>query len=83
MFDIIVPIYRISEEFILRAFDSIKAQSFTDYEVYVCDGTPEEHQIYDAKAVVECYGFNYIRQDPSHQRVGGARNQGQQTKLPL
>ena len=75
MFDVIVPIYRISEEFILRALDSIKAQSFTDYEVYVCDGTPEEHQTYDAKAVVECYGFNYIRQDPSHQRVGGARNQ--------
>jgi hypothetical protein len=75
MFDVIVPIYRISEEFILRALDSIKAQSFTDYEVYVCDGTPPEHQIYDAKAVVECYGFNYVDQDPSHPLVGGARNQ--------
>jgi len=75
MFDVIVPIYRISEEFILRALDSIKAQSFTDYEVYVCDGTPPEHQTYDAKAVVECYGFNYLRQDPAHPLVGGARNQ--------
>ena len=74
-FDIIVPIYRISEELILRAFDSIKAQSFTDYEVYVCDGTPLEHSIYDAQAVVECYGFNYLRQDHAHTRVGGARNQ--------
>ena len=75
MFDIIVPIYRISEEFLLRALDSIKIQLFTDYEVYVCDGTPTEHETYDTKAVVECYGFNYIRQDPSHPLVGGARNQ--------
>ena len=35
MFDIIVPIYRISEELILKALDSIKAQTLTDYEVYV------------------------------------------------
>ena len=75
MFDIIVPIYRISEELILKALDSIKAQTLTDYEVYVCDGTPTEHQTYDAQAVVECYGFNYIRQAPSHPLVGGARNQ--------
>lgn len=75
MFDVIVPIYRISEEFLLRALDSIKAQTMTDYTVYVCDGTPIQHQGYDAKAVVECYGFNYLRQDPSHPLVGGARNQ--------
>jgi len=75
MFDIIVPIYRISEELLLKALDSIKAQTLTDYEVYVCDGTPTEHQTYDAQAVVECYGFNYIRQALSHPLVGGARNQ--------
>ena len=75
MFDIIVPIYRISEEFLLRALDSIKVQTLTDYEVYVCDGTPTEHQTYDAQAVVECYGFNYLRQAPSYPLVGGARNQ--------
>ena len=75
MFDVIVPIYRISEEFILRALDSIKAQTMTEYTVYVCDGTPPEHQIYDAQAVVECYGFNYLRQDLTRKLVGGARNQ--------
>ena len=75
MFDIIVPIYRISEEFLLRALDSIKAQTMTDYTVYVCDGTPPEHQTYDAKAVIECYGFTYLRQDPARKLVGGARNQ--------
>ena len=75
MFDIIVPIFRISEELLLKALDSIKAQTFTGYEVYICDGTPTEHQRYDTKAVVECYGFNYIRQDPAQPLVGGARNQ--------
>ena len=75
MFDVIVPIYRISEEFLLRALDSLKDQTMTDYTVYVCDGTPVEHQEYDAQAVVECYGFNYLRQDPAHPLVGGARNQ--------
>ena len=75
MFDVIVPIYRISEEFLLRALDSIKAQTFQEYEVYVCDGTPIQHQDYDANAVVKSYGFNYLRQDPSYTLVGGARNQ--------
>ncbi|MCP4123692.1 MAG: glycosyltransferase [Bacteroidetes bacterium] len=75
MFDVIVPIYRISEEFLLRALDSIKAQTFQEYEVYVCDGTPIQHQDYDANALVKSYGFNYLRQDPSHPLVGGARNQ--------
>jgi len=75
MFDVIVPIYRISEEFLLRALDSIKAQTFQQYEVYVCDGTPIQHQDYDANAVVKSYGFNYLRQDLSYTLVGGARNQ--------
>ena len=75
MFDIIVPIYRISEEFLLRALDSIKIQGNTNYKVYVCDGTPTEHQTYDAKTLVESYGFNYIIQDPLQHLVGGARNQ--------
>ena len=27
------------------------------------------------KAVIECYGFTYLRQDPARKLVGGARNQ--------
>jgi len=75
MFDVIIPIYRISKPFLERCLESVFDQTFEDYTVYVCDGTPVEHQDYDAKAFVESYGFNYVRQDPTHPLVSGARNQ--------
>ena len=40
MFDVIVPIYRISKAFLERCLESIDDQTFEDYTVYVCDGTP-------------------------------------------
>lgn len=75
MFDVIIPIYRISKPFLTRCLESVFDQTLEDYTVYVCDGTPVEHQDYDAQALVESYGFNYFRQDPSHPLVSGARNQ--------
>jgi len=75
MFDVIIPIYRISKPFLTRCLESVFDQTLEDYTVYVCDGTPVEHQDYDAQAFVESYGFNYFRQDPSHPLVSGARNQ--------
>ena len=75
MFDIIIPIYRISKPFLTRCLESVFDQTFDDYTVYVCDGTPKKYQDYDAQAFVESYGFNYLRQDPAHPLVSGARNQ--------
>jgi glycosyltransferase involved in cell wall biosynthesis len=75
MFDVIIPIYRISKSFLTRCLESVFDQTLDDYTVYVCDGTPVEHQDYDAQALVESYGFNYFRQDPAHPLVSGARNQ--------
>jgi len=75
MFDVIIPIYRISKPFLERCLESVFDQTLDDYTVYVCDGTPVEHQDYDAQALVESYGFNYLRQDPAHPLVSGARNQ--------
>ena len=87
MFDIIVPIYRIPKSFLERCLESIDDQTFTDYTVYVCDGTPEEHQDYNAEALVLSYGFEYLRQDPAQPLVGGARNQavatGYQPRIPF
>ncbi len=78
MFDIIVPIFRIKESFLVRALDSISNQviSKESYEVFVVDGTPKAYQDYDAKSLVASYGFNYLRQSPERKLVGGARNQG-------
>jgi len=76
LFDIIVPIFRIKEEFLKRALDSISNQINTSYEVFVVDGTPIHHQDYDAESLVASYGFNYLRQSHERKLVGGARNQG-------
>lgn len=78
MFDIIIPIFRISETFLVRALDSVKQQSFEEYQVFVIDGTPAEYKTYDAKELVLSYGnqFSYLVQEPTYKLVGGARNQG-------
>jgi glycosyltransferase involved in cell wall biosynthesis len=71
MFDVIVPIYNVAEPLLTKCFDSIAAQTFQEYEVWVCDGKPSE----ETKRLVESYGFNYLEQDEERKRVGGARNQ--------
>ena len=78
MFDIIVPIFRIKESFLVRALDSISNQIINEesYEVFVVDGTPKAYQDYDAESLVASYGFNYLRQSLERKLVGGARNQG-------
>jgi len=77
LFDIIIPIFRISEEFLVRALDSVKNQSYTQgIEVFVIDGTPEKYKEYDTQSLVNSYGFNYLVQEPTYKLVGGARNQG-------
>jgi|APSaa5957512535_1039671.scaffolds.fasta_scaffold36573_2 glycosyltransferase involved in cell wall biosynthesis len=78
MFDIIVPIFRIKEDFLKRALDSISNQEISKelYSVFVVDGTPTHHQDYDAESLVASYGFNYLLQSHERKLVGGARNQG-------
>jgi len=46
MFDVIVVTYKVSPEFITRCLDSILSQTFSDYHVYICDGTPEDYEGY-------------------------------------
>ena len=70
-FDVIIPIYRVSEELLRRCFDSVKSQSFQDIAVFVCDGAPTEEN----RQLVEGYGFHYLEQGENYKRVGGARNQ--------
>ena len=72
MFDVIIPIYNVEQSLLIACFDSVKEQTFSEYEVWVCDGKPTN----ETKTLVERYGFNYIEQDNErHKRVGGARNQ--------
>lgn len=70
---IIVPIYKV-EEYIARCLDSIKAQTFTDFEVIMIDdGTPDR-----SADIAERYTadprFKLFRQ--SNAGVGAVRNRG-------
>lgn len=48
MFDVVVVTYKVSPDFLTRCLDSIKSQTYTDYSVWICDGTPEDYEGYDA-----------------------------------
>ena len=68
-FSVIIPAYN-SAEFIRRALDSVKAQSFTDYElIVVCDACTDE----TADVAAE-YGARV--EITHHHNVGLARNRG-------
>jgi len=78
MFDVIVVTYKVSPDFITRCLDSIQSQTFTDYQVYICDGTPENYEHYDdIMKTFETYlsdsRFTLLRQ--TGRGVSQARNQ--------
>lgn len=80
LFDIIIPIFRIPQDFLKRALDSILSQEAQpSYEVFIVDGTPADKAEYDVVSFVSSNypsNFQVIKQDPSRLLVGGARNQG-------
>ena len=48
MFDVIVPVFKTRPELIQKCLNSLAAQQFKDFEVWVVDGTPEDHERYSA-----------------------------------
>tara|TARA_B100001094_G_C18195950_1_gene810968 strand:- start:11141 stop:12082 length:942 start_codon:yes stop_codon:yes gene_type:complete len=75
MFDVIVPTYQPPISLLKKCLESIRKQSFQDYTVWICDGTPEDWRRYDAmQQVFEEYPeFNYEKQ--TGEGVSQARNQ--------
>ncbi len=41
MFDVIIPTYNSNPEYLRLAVDSVLQQTFTDFKIYICDGTPD------------------------------------------
>ncbi len=75
MFDVIVPTYKPPISLLKKCLESIRNQTFQDYTVWICDGTPEDWMRYDAmqKVFQEYPEFNYEKQ--TGEGVSQARNQ--------
>lgn len=77
MFDVIVPTYKVSTEFLKPCLDSILNQNFTDWHCWIADGTPEDDATYqpmmDLIANYPADRFTYLRQ--SGRGVSQARNE--------
>lgn len=41
MFDVIIPTYNSNPHYLRLAVDSVLNQSYSDFQIYICDGTPE------------------------------------------
>ena len=75
MFDIIVPTFKTPLNLLKKCLDSIHNQIYTEYKVWICDGTPHEWKRYDAmmQLIGQYPNVEYVRQ--SGKGVSQARNQ--------
>lgn len=75
-FDVIIPTYQVSIDRVRRCLDSVLSQTFKEYQVWLCDGTPEEHHLNEELVRLletEYPEVNLVRQTGIG--VGQARNQ--------
>ena len=77
MFDVIIPTYKVSTDFLKPCLDSVLNQNFTDWHCWIVDGTPEDDATYqpmmDLIANYPADRFTYLRQ--SGRGVSQARNE--------
>lgn len=75
MFDIIIPTFKTPLNLLKGCLDSIKSQTFKDYQVWICDGTPHDWKRYEAlqELFSQYPEFTVVRQEGKG--VSQARNQ--------
>ena len=77
MFDVIVPVFKTRPEYIRKALESLQKQQNQNFQAWIVDGTPEDHERYPL--IQEVYqdfqldNFHYLRQ--TGKGVSQARNQ--------
>ena len=77
-FDVIIPTYKVSPEFIQTALESVQSQTLDNWRCWIVDGTPTDYESYeDFMKVVNTFTtsdkFIYLRQ--SGTGVSQARNE--------
>ena len=53
MFDVIIPVFKTEPEYLREAVDSVLKQSFSDFKIYISDGTPEDHEWHSKKTLAD------------------------------
>jgi len=53
MFDVIIPTYKCNPAFLKEAIDSVLTQTYQNFEIYISDGTPVEHELNSKKILSE------------------------------
>ena len=75
MFDIIIPTYKTPIPLLKKCLESVDKQTFNEYKVWICDGTPHDWKRYDD--MLEVFSkypqFNIVKQTGTG--VSQARNQ--------
>lgn len=84
MVSVIIPTYGRTKEIVLRAVDSVKKQTYTDWELYVVDDNKENNPFSDnIRNAIEGQADNrmhYIRME-NNSGACAARNKGAQVSL--
>jgi len=44
MFDVIVPVFKTRPEYIRKALESLQKQQNQNFQAWIVDGTPEDHE---------------------------------------
>ena len=53
MFDVIIPVYKTEPAHLREAIDSVLNQSYSDFKIYISDGTPEDHAWHSKKTLAD------------------------------
>lgn len=75
MFDIIIPTYKTPIHLLKKCLASVASQTFTDFNVWICDGTPNDWKRYDDMLEVFSEHPDFTVQGQTGTGVSQARNQ--------
>ncbi len=75
MFDVVIPVYKTRPEHLREAIDSVIAQSCTEWEIYISDGTPEDHEWHSRKVLADYSDKRIHIMQQEGKGISNARNQ--------
>ena len=50
-FDVVIPVFKTEPKHLREAIDSVLKQTYQDFEIYISDGTPEEHEWHSSQTL--------------------------------